>query len=116
MRATVSAAQEAWRRSDAAALAQSLTRDALLLVDAGGRVAVPVRRATTAGGVASALIALTEALSVTAIAEAEVNGTPGLRLLAGDRVVGVVGFELRGQAISHAWAVVNPAKLAHWNG
>ncbi len=116
MRLTVRAAQEAWRRGDAAALAQSLTRDALLLVDAGGRVTVPVRRATTAGGVASALIVLTEALSVTAIAEAEVNGTPGLRLLAGERVVGVVGFELRGQAISHAWAVVNPAKLAHWNG
>jgi RNA polymerase sigma-70 factor (ECF subfamily) len=116
MRATVRTAQEAWQCGDAVALARSLTRDALVLVDAGDRVAVPVRRATGAAVVAAAMVALTEALPVSSIVEADVNGAPGLMLLHEKRVVGVVGFDMRGRAVSHVWMVVNPAKLTHWNG
>jgi len=116
MRATVRTAREAWQRGDAVALARSLSREARLLVDAGGSVAVPARRVTGAAAVAAAIVALTEALPVSSIADAEVNGAPGLTLLHDERVVGVVGFAVRGRTVSHVWAIVNPAKLAHWNG
>jgi len=45
-----------------------------------------------------------------------VNGAPALVVRRGADVVAVVVTALRGRRIATMWVVVNPDKLAHWNG
>lgn len=50
-----------------------------------------------------------------AILTASVNGLPGLLLVRGDAVVGVVTADVRDRLLANVWVVCNPDKLRHWN-
>lgn len=111
----VRAVGAAWQARDAATLAALLTPDAQLLVDSGGKARVSVRDVSGDVQVASAMASVLTTYPDVVIADAEVNGMPGLTVCTEGTVLGVVSFRLRGRAVSDVWAVVNPDKLRSWN-
>lgn len=105
----------AWEQSSAPRVAAGLTRRVRLTIDTGG--IVPGLAGTVAGrrGVADALLKIRAAHADPLLARHEVNGGPGIVIRSNGRVVGVVCVSARTVAIDELWAIVNPAKLAHWD-
>lgn len=98
---------------DDAAIRAVLHPDVELVIDVG---LAPVDVAPAPDGrepTASALRAL--ASHCTTIRAASVNGLPGLLLVRGDTVVGVVTADVRDRRLTNVWVVCNPDKLRHWN-
>lgn len=97
---------------DVTGIRSLLHPDAVLVVDGGVHP-------HTAGSVAGADF-VTAGLSAfvtagTSLTMASINSTPGLAMLRGDAVVGVVTAEMRAGLLSTIWVVCNPDKLRHWN-
>ncbi|MFD9006615.1 RNA polymerase sigma-70 factor [Streptomyces sp. NPDC059582] len=100
------------RDGDPACLEKLLAADVIWWGDGGGKVRVTRRPVEGREKVVRFLVG--GARKVTADLDftvAEINGANGLAAWAGDRLVGVVTFELRYDLITRLRAVMNPDKL-----
>jgi len=105
------------RDGDLAGLEKVLAADVTWTSDGGGKVSAARRPVEgrdkvarlTAGGAQR----FAAGLDFTAT---EVNGAPGVAAWAGDRLVGVVAFDVRDGVIAHVRVVVNPDKLGFVRG
>ncbi|NNC12010.1 hypothetical protein HII28_08965 [Planctomonas sp. JC2975] len=104
----------AWERDELSELIEVLHPRATLTVDGGGTM-VDVPPATGSLAVASALLAVRDELPGSTLALGEVNATPGIVIRSHDRVVGIVAVSAQGPRVKSLWAVLNEAKLTHWN-
>ncbi|MGW1725293.1 RNA polymerase sigma factor SigJ [Streptomyces sp. NPDC002306] len=100
------------RSGDPSCLEKLLAADVIWWGDAGGRIPGARRPVEGREKVVRFLVGgarrATEGLDFTV---AEINGANGLAAWAGDRLVGVVTFELRYELITRLRAVMNPDKL-----
>jgi RNA polymerase sigma-70 factor (ECF subfamily) len=103
----------ACNEGDFAALLEVLDPDVVGEFDSGGVVPGAQRRALAGS---AAVVTRFERIfgrgRVTFIA-ARVNGTPGVVIAHGDRIVSVAALHFRGGRIDHIHAIGNPAKLSH---
>ncbi|MHA7985338.1 sigma-70 family RNA polymerase sigma factor family protein [Rathayibacter sp. CAU 1779] len=104
----------AWESGDLAGLIEVMHPRATLTIDGGGTIP-EVLPTTGALAAASALIAVRDELPGCTLAIGEVNGTPGIVIRSHDRVVGIVAVSAHGARVKSLWAVLNQAKLTHWN-
>jgi hypothetical protein len=103
----------ALEQGDDLALASVLNPEIHLCIDAGDATGGEVQ------GRARVIRLLRERLANrpdAAIEAAQVNGSSGLALRAGDgRVLGVLSFDLCGGTIDRLWLTTSAGKLLHWN-
>jgi RNA polymerase sigma-70 factor (ECF subfamily) len=113
----VAAFRRAWEAQDIAALVDLLDPEATVVADSGG-LAQAARRPITGGPrLARYLTELGRKgreLGLR-VAEASVNGRPGLVGEIGGETVCVLAFGIEGERIRNLWVVVNPEKLVPWN-
>ena len=105
---------EACGTGDAASIAVLLHRDIELTVDSGENGDGP-HRADGPEEVARAIVSLLRRYPGCRLHGGHVNGRPGILVLAGDRVVGVISAVRAGRRMRQLWIVVNPDKLRSWN-
>jgi len=100
---------------DDAAIRAVLHPDVEFVIDSGG--ALPQAPALQGSSGREAAVSGLRALvaSDSTMVMASVNGLPGLLLVRGDAVVGVVTADMRDRLLTHVWVVCNPDKLRHWN-
>ena len=91
-----------------------LRSDVALTLDSGGH-SDGAHRVDGADEVARAIVALLRRDPGCRLEGGHVNGRPGIVMLSGDRVVGVINALRRGSRVQEMWIVVNPDKLRHWN-
>lgn len=89
--------------------------DVELVIDSGGDRPEPA--ATPGPDGREAAVSGLRALAAPdiTILTASVNGLPGLLLVRGGAVVGVVTADVRDRLLANVWVVCNPDKLRHWN-
>jgi hypothetical protein len=105
--------RDACARYDPEAIARTLRRAAEVTIDDGGRAGASRHPVHGARDAALAIARMLQPGSEVAVAS--VNGSPGLTVRVGDRVVGVLTFTTRRRAIERLWFVVDPSKLATFN-
>ncbi|SDT25612.1 RNA polymerase sigma factor SigJ [Microlunatus soli] len=112
----VRAFRKAWEAHDVNAILDVLDPDAIAIADGGG-----VTQAALAPIVGAAQIGR-HYLTIAArrpdhvtIAEEVVNGRPGLVVRLSGSAVTVLAFDVVDHKIKQIWAIVNPAKLRHWD-
>jgi RNA polymerase sigma-70 factor (ECF subfamily) len=101
-------------RGQACSIRPLLNDDVVLVVDGGADVPAPRSPLVGRNEVASFLDDAFRCATLT-VKPANVNARPGVVLCHGERVVGVLSFDLRQRKISRGWLVVNPDKLRQWN-
>ncbi len=100
------------REGDLAGLERLLAADVTWWSDGGGKVTAARRPIEGREKVLRFLVGAFEGFAAHVdFTIEEVNGSAGLVARYGDRVVGVVAFEVRDGLVLHARAVVNPDKL-----
>ncbi|WP_406446759.1 RNA polymerase sigma-70 factor [Streptomyces sp. NBC_01613] len=100
------------RDGDLAGLEKLLTADVTWSSDGGGKVSAARRPVEGLDKVARLAAGGAERFAAGLdFTTTEVNGAPGLAAWAGDRLVGMVAFDVRDGLISHVRVVVNPHKL-----
>jgi RNA polymerase sigma-70 factor (ECF subfamily) len=113
----VTAFARAWEAQDVRALVDLLDPDATVVADGGGLVNAarrPIRGADRLARFLAQLGRKGEALGVE-LAEATVNGQPGLTGRMAGEIVLVLAFGVEQGRIRNLWAMVNPEKLRPWN-
>ena len=107
---------EAAGRGDVAGLEALLARDVVLRGDGGGKVPALARALHGANRVARTIVNWGKAGARTEISvrPAELNGCPGVILIAADgSIFGAMALEIEGERVVAVNSVVNPEKLAH---
>ncbi|WP_405874930.1 RNA polymerase sigma-70 factor [Streptomyces sp. NBC_00005] len=100
------------RDGDLAGLEKLLTADVTWSSDGGGKVSAARRPVEGLDKVARLAAGGAERFAAGLdFTTTEVNGAPGLAAWAGDRLMGMVAFDVRDGLISHVRVVVNPDKL-----
>lgn len=101
--------------SDVESMAQLLVPDVVAYTDGGGRVAAALNPIYGADKVVRFLIGLGRKFYAEAdveMAPTEINGRPGLIMLANGEIIAVLTVESDGERITAIYAVRNPEKLA----
>ena len=107
--------KEAWEAKDIGALIGLLDPDAVATADGGGLVQAALHPIEGAEQIAALLRRpLRPAPANLALAEATVNGEPGLVARQDGVTVTVFAFDVAGERIKRIWAVRNPEKLRPW--
>lgn len=103
----------ALQQGDLDTLVASLTEDAALYSDHGGKVAAAKRTILTGDKVARFLIGVTSRFAPddTRTEIRTINGRPGIVVYTGERVDSVFTFDLRDGRIANIYVVRNPEKL-----
>jgi RNA polymerase sigma-70 factor, ECF subfamily len=113
--ALVQAFRTACETGDLAGLTRLLDPEVTAVSDGGGRIRAALRPIYGADKVGRFLMGALSKRPEVVAEEREVSGEPGLALLYGGAVVGVVSVGVRGTLISDVWMVLNPDKLTAWN-
>jgi RNA polymerase sigma-70 factor (ECF subfamily) len=113
---TVRDFKRAWESRDMTALVDLLDPDALAAGDGGGLVTATLHPLEGAERIAAYLVSLADKLTGQDLAEATVNGRPGLVAREGGAVTAVFAFATANGRITRLWAVRNPEKLRSWTG
>jgi RNA polymerase sigma-70 factor (ECF subfamily) len=105
------------REGDLTTLEKILAADATWSADGGGRANASPRPIEGREKVVRLLAGIGERWTTgLEFTPAEINGTSGLTAWAGDELVGVLSFEVRGGLIGEVRIVVNPEKLGFVRG
>ncbi|WP_448808968.1 RNA polymerase sigma factor SigJ [Agromyces bauzanensis] len=112
----VTAFRQACESGDLDALVAILDPGVTSVSDGGGKVRAALRPVVGADNVARLLLGILRKSPGLTADEEEVNGEPGLVVRAGDQVVGTVSIGTSEGRIRNVWMVLNPDKLAAWNG
>ena len=105
------------REGDLTGLEKVLAADATWWGDGGGRASAARRPIEGREKVVRLLVGMAERWTTgLEFTPAEINGASGLTAWAGDELVGVLSFEVRGGVIGEVRAVVNPEKLGFVRG
>jgi len=105
------------REGDPTGLEKALAADATWWGDGGGRASAARRPIEGRETVVRLLVGTAERWTAgLEFTPAEINGASGLTAWAGDELVGVLSFEVRGGVIGEVRAVVNPEKLRFARG
>ncbi|MFF9627219.1 RNA polymerase sigma-70 factor [Streptomyces griseosporeus] len=100
------------REGDLAGLERLLAEDVVWWSDGGGKISTARRPVLGREKVLRFLFGLAQKYGAAMeLAEAEINGTPGLLIRVDGGLLGVVAFEYRDDRIVHARTVMNPEKL-----
>jgi RNA polymerase sigma-70 factor (ECF subfamily) len=111
-RALLQSFADAAREGDAARLVSLLDDNVVLHGDGGGKALALKKPVLGSSAVAQFVIAVNRTLPADAGAEViELNGAPGLVLIAGGRPVVAIVIETDGERIHSVFAVANPDKL-----
>jgi RNA polymerase sigma-70 factor (ECF subfamily) len=111
-RALLQSFADATREGDAARLVSLLDDNVVLHGDGGGKALALKKPVLGSSAVAQFVIAVNRTLPADASAEMiELNGAPGLVLIAGGRPVVAIVIETDGERIHSVFAVANPDKL-----
>lgn len=105
--------KKACARRDPEAVARTLRGDVEMVVDGGAGERSHHRSVRGAADVAAALVAMIHQEAEVVVAS--VNGSPGLTVRLGDRVVGVLTFRARRRTVERLWLVTDPARLGSFN-
>jgi RNA polymerase sigma-70 factor (ECF subfamily) len=114
--ALLAAFTTAIRTGDLDRLKSLLAADAILYTDGGGEAAAARKPIYGAAKVARFFVGVRRKGyfgSELSYAAVSVNGEPGLRIDASDRLVALIALELAGETIAGIRLVNNPRKLAH---
>jgi len=106
--------KQAWQANDIGALVALLDPAVTAIADGGGQASAarrPVEGAEQVARYLAGILARTPGLT---IAEAAVNGQPGLVARQHGTTVTVFAFGLTGAGITRIWITRNPAKLRPW--
>jgi RNA polymerase sigma factor (sigma-70 family) len=106
--------KNAWEAKDISALIALLDPDATATADGGGRVSAALSPIDGAGQIARYAVDITGRAPGLTILERTVNGQPGLVAQQDGVTVTVFAFDVKGDRITHIWAVRNPDKLRPW--
>jgi RNA polymerase sigma factor (sigma-70 family) len=106
---------EAAGRGDVEGLEALLARDVVLRGDGGGKVPALARALSGANRVARTIVnwAKVGAGSEVSLRPTELNGCPGVILVAAEGVVGAMALEVDGDRVVAINSVINPDKLGH---
>ncbi|MFJ2370852.1 hypothetical protein [Microbacterium sp. NPDC087665] len=102
----------ALERADADGIRRVLHSEVVTLVDGGGLVDAPL---AAQHGADAALESLRRTVRDGTIEGASINGSPGIIVRDGDRVVATICGSARGEKLVELWIVRNPEKLQRWN-
>ncbi|CAN5888606.1 RNA polymerase sigma-70 factor [soil metagenome] len=111
-RAVTAAFLSACRRGDLDALVSLLDPDIRLVSDGGGLVSAARRPIDGAGAVARFLLGLARRYEGIDVVSCELNGEPGLVLVADGEPISTLQLGVRDGRIGHIWSMRNPEKLA----
>ena len=112
-RALLRSFSEAALGGDTARLVSLLDEEAMLHGDGGGKALATKRPVVGSVAVAQFIIAVTRTLPTkVSVAEMELNGAPGLVLVAGGCPIVAIQIDTDGEHIHSVFAVANPDKLA----
>ena len=106
----------AWEAKDIGALIGLLDPAATAVADGGGKVSAALRPVEGGDQVARYLAGLLTRVPDLAIAEANVNGQPGLIGRQRGAIVTVFAFDTANDKITRIWIIRNPDKLRPWAG
>jgi RNA polymerase sigma-70 factor (ECF subfamily) len=104
----------AWEAKDIPALISLLDPDATATADGGGKVSAALRPVQGGEQVARYLAGLAGRIPDLTIAEAVVNGQPGLIGQQHGVTVTVFAFGVTAEKITRIWIIRNPDKLTRW--
>ena len=104
----------AWDAKDIGALIRLLDPEASATADGGGKVRAALRPIEGGEQVARYLVGLLARIPDLAIAEAYVNGQPGLIGQQRGVTVTVFAFDIANDKITRIWIIRNPSKLTRW--
>jgi RNA polymerase sigma factor (sigma-70 family) len=110
----VTSFRQAWEAKDITALIGLLDPGATAVADGGGKVRAAVRPIEGGEQVARYLAGLLARIPDLAIAEADVNGQPGLIGQQHGVTVTVFAFGIANDKITRIWVIRNPDKLRPW--
>lgn len=106
--------KHAWKAGDVRAIIGLLDPDATAVGDGGGLVSAAPHPVQGAEPIAVFFADRAAAVPDMVLLERTVNGQPGLVAQLDGVTVGVLAFDVTGEAITHIWAVLNPDKLRPW--
>ena len=104
----------AWDAKDIGALIRLLDPESSATADGGGRVSAALRPIEGGEQVARYLVGLLARIPDLTIAEADVNGQPGLIGQQHGVTVTVFAFGVACDKITRIWIIRNPNKLTRW--